>query len=88
MGNDWNSFMQNRLVRFVLHGMCAVICAFYAVDAVREMMSPERSAILMEQIGSTAYYALTIARVLVCIWVAVVFGRTAWKALNEKDAEE
>ena len=87
-GNDWNSFMQSRPARLVLNALCTVICAYYVVDGVREMMSPERSAVLIEQLGPTAYYALTVVRILVCIWVSVVFGRMTWKTFNEQDPKE
>ena len=86
-GNDWNDFMQSKQARLVLNSFCTIICAFYAVDAVREMLSPERSAMMIEQIGATMYYVITVARALVCIWVSVMFGRMALKTLKEKDED-
>lgn len=83
-GNDWNSFMQSRQARLILNGFCTLICAWYAVDAVREMISGG-SPMLIEQVGSTAYYALTVGRALVCVWVSIVFGRMTYKVLTEKD---
>jgi hypothetical protein len=85
-GNDWNSFMQSRLARIVLNGVCAVMTASYAIDAVRELLSGG-SPMMIEQIGTTGYYALTIARLLVCAWVSVVFTRATLKVMREQDDE-
>ncbi|MDO5118473.1 MAG: hypothetical protein Q4G41_08080 [Coriobacteriales bacterium] len=87
-GNDWNSFMQSRYAQLVLNGFCTIITAFYAVDAVREMLSPERSAVLMQQVGPTMYYVLTVARTLVCVWVSFIFGRMTYKVYLKKDDDE
>lgn len=81
-GNDWNSFMQSRTARIFLNGFCAVICGSYAIDAIRELMAGG-NALLIEQVGSAMYYALTIGRMLVCLWVAFVFGRMTYKTLME-----
>lgn len=87
-GNDWSEFMQSKQARLVLHSFCAIICAFYAIDAVREMLSPERSAMMIEQVGATMYYVLTVCRTLVCVWVSVMFGRMTLKTLKEKDEND
>ena len=43
-------------------------------------MNPgETSLMLIEQIGTYGYYALTGARLVVCLWVAVVFARMTVK---------
>lgn len=78
-------FMGNWEARAIMYGICALFGALYAVDAVREVLSPERSAQMIEMVGTAGYYALTGVRCLVCAWVAVSFGRMAWKAFTERD---
>lgn len=87
-GDDWSSMMQTPEARLILNGVCAVMTAFYAVDAVREMLSPERSAALVENIGPTAYYVITCIRFLVCAWAAIAFGRMAIKAFKAKGEDD
>ena len=79
-----NNFMQDREAQIVLYGITAAITAWYAVDAVRELVSGG-SAMLIEQVGQTAYLVLTVARLLVCVWASVSFGRMAWKTFQKKD---
>lgn len=79
--------MQSRQARLILNGFCAVMCAVYAVDTVRELLSGGNPA-LVEQVGQTTYLILTAVRGLVCVWVSFVFGRMAYKTLMEKDADE
>ncbi len=87
-GNDngWNSFMQSKQARIILNGFCAVMCAVYAVDAARELLGGG-NALLIEQVGQTAYVALTAIRGLVCAWVAFVFGRMTYKTFMESDED-
>jgi hypothetical protein len=85
-GNDWNSFMQQKTTRVLLNALVACMTAFYAIDAVRELITPTETALIMiEQIGRPAYLTLTIARLLVCIWVSVTFARLVIKTLKEED---
>ncbi len=83
--NGWNSFMQSKQTQTFLYGICIAFCLFYAVDGIMEMMSPERSAMLMSSIGETGYYALTITRTVVLVITAAAFGRILYKNINEKD---
>ena len=84
-GNDWNSFMQSRKARLAMYGICVFFCVYYAVDAVLEMMSPERSALMMQATGATAYYAITVARAVVLLFTGGAFGRMWLKVLKEED---
>lgn len=83
MGDDWNSFMQGKQVQMVMYSICVAFCLFYAVDGVMEMMSPERSALMMQNIGETGYYALTITRTVVLLITAFAFGRIVLKTYRE-----
>lgn len=87
-GNDWNSMMQTRQARIVMYGICVFFCVYYGVDAVMEMLSPERSANLMQIAGPVGYYAMTIVRAVVCMGTGIAFGRLVLKALNEEDEED
>ncbi|MDO4537079.1 MAG: hypothetical protein Q4B54_02875 [Coriobacteriales bacterium] len=88
MGNNgWNDFMQSKQARMVLNSLVCVICAFYAVSGVKELLTPESSAQFMQVIGPTGYYVVTIARILVCVWVSIAFARMAYKASQESDDE-
>jgi hypothetical protein len=85
-GNDWNSFMQQKTTRVLLNALVACMTAFYAIDAVRELMNPNETALIMiEQVGRPAYLALTIARLVVCVWVSITFARLVIKTLQEED---
>ena len=83
--DDWNSFMQSRLVRVVLYSICAAFGFFYALAAVPELLHPERQAAYVEAVGTTAFYAITVVRMLVMVWVGVMFARMALKAFQDKD---
>lgn len=84
--DDWNSFIQSRPMRILLNAICAVCCGFYAVGGVRDLISPsDSSQVLLEQMGTTGFYAMTVIRTLVCVWVAVVFARMAYKAFKDVD---
>ena len=83
-GNDWNSFMQSREAQVILYGIVVFFCAYHAIDAVRELMSPERSAALVEAMGQTAYYVVTVLRAVVCVGTGAAFGRMALRAYQEK----
>lgn len=86
MGDDWNSFMQSKPVRLALNAICAAACGFYAIGALIDLIRPgDQAQMLMETMGSTAFYALTVVRGLVCLWVAVVFVRMIIKVLKEED---
>ena len=86
-GNGWNSFMQTKEAQMVLYSICVLFCVFYAVDGVMEMMSPERSALMMSNIGQPGYYALTITRVVVLLITGFAFGRVVYKIYKGKDKE-
>ena len=87
-GDDWNSFLQGREARLLLDGLCVVICVFYAVGAVRELMHPEQSVALIEVMGATAYIAMTALRMIVCLATAIAFARMAVKVWHEDDDDE
>lgn len=82
--NGWSEFMQSREVQLFMYGAVVVFCVYYAVDAVRELMTPERSAVLMEAMGSTAYYVVTILRAIVCLGTGVAFARIALRIFRDK----
>ncbi len=83
--NGWNSFMQSREVQLVLYGVVVAFCLYYAVDAVRELMDPERSAALVEAMGQTTYYVVTVLRALVCLGTGVAFARILLKIARGND---
>lgn len=84
-GNGWNSFMQSKQVQTVMYGICVFFCLFYAVDGVMELMSPERSANMMEAIGAPGYYAITIVRCVVLVITGIAFGRIALRTMKEDE---
>ena len=85
MGNDWNSFMQSKPVRVLLYGLCVVCCAFYALGAVMDLVSPsEATAMLAQTMGQTGFVIMTVVRFLVCVWAAVAFGRLVVKTSKEQ----
>lgn len=83
--NGWNSFMQSKQTQVIMYGICVFFCVFYAVDGIMEMLSPERSALMMSNIGEGGYYALAITRTVVLLVTAGAFGRIVLKTLREKD---
>jgi hypothetical protein len=83
-GNDWNSFMQSREVRVAMYGICAAFCIYHCVSAVFDLLHPENSMQLIEAMGSTAFYAMTVVRFVALAWAGVAFGRMALKAFREK----
>lgn len=86
MDNDWNDFVQSKPVRLIMNAICAIACGFYGISAVVDLVRPnEQAFLLMETTGTTAFYALTVARMVVCLWVAVVFVRAIIKVLQEED---
>lgn len=86
MNDDWYRFMQSKPVRVALNTMCAVITGSYAVGAVMDLVSPgDQAQMLMESLGTTGFYAITVARMLVCLWVAIVFARMTLKVFQDKD---
>ena len=66
------------------HEATTTMEACNAVDGVLELMSPERSAVMIERMGSAGYYAMTIIRTVVLVITAVAFGRVAYKNLKDK----
>lgn len=85
-GNNWNDFMQSKPVRMALNALCSVICGYYAIGAVFDLVRPsETSLMLIEQMGTYGYYALTVVRMVVCLWVAVVFARMTVKTFHEEE---
>ena len=86
-GNDngWNSFMQNKQTQAILYGICVFFCVLYAVDGILEMMSPERSAAMIAQIGEAGYYAMTIIRTVVLFGTGLAFGRIVLKKYREDE---
>ncbi len=85
--NSWSSFMQSRTVRLALNTVCTLVCVSHAADGVRELMSGG-SPMLIEQIGQTAYYALTIGRIVVLSFVAFAFARLTYKVAVEEDKDK
>ena len=69
----------------IMYGMVCVICAWYTVDAVRELFDPGMYQALKEQIGDLWYTVLTIGRGLATGWASVAFGRMAYKAFREQE---
>lgn len=84
-GNNWNSFMQSKQTQMVMYSICVFFCLFYAVDGIMEMMSPERSALMMANIGAGGYYAIMIVRTIVLFITAGAFGRIVYKNYKEQD---
>lgn len=84
-GNDWNSLMQSREVRMVLYGVSAAFCGYHSVSAVFDLLHPEASALLVEQVGQTAFYAMTAVRLIALAWAGIAFARMAVKTFQEKD---
>ncbi len=85
-GNNWNSFMQSSQMQTILYGICVMFCVIYAIDGIRELMSPERSANMIQMMGAPGYYAMIIIRTIVLFATAIAFGRIALK--NYKDQKE
>jgi len=81
-----NWFSDNWEAQLLMYGICTAFSAFYVVDAVRELLSPQNSAAIIESIGTTGFYALTIIRLVVCAWAAIAFARMAWKVFQERDS--
>lgn len=77
--NGWNSFMQSKQTQVALYSICVAFCLYYAIDGVLELMSPERSANMINIMGAPGYYAMTIIRAIVLIATAIAFGRIAYK---------
>ena len=84
-GDDWNEIMQSKPARLVLNGICVVITASYAIGGVMELASEpsDTTLLLIERLGTTGYYALTIARIVVCLWVSVAFARMIVRTIKE-----
>lgn len=82
-GDDWSEFMRSRQARLVLYAFCSILCLRYAIGAVIELLTPERYAATIEQIGATMYYVMTVTRALACAWATVSFGKMAYKAFKE-----
>lgn len=85
IGDDWNSFMQTKTVRMAMYAIPVFFCVYYAIDSVLEMMSPERSANMINMMGAPGYYAMTIIRCVVLAATGIAFGRMAYKTMSEED---
>ena len=87
MGNDWNSFMQDKKIRSVMYGVAASFCVFHAVRAIYGLVtgSDQTAAALIEQIGQGGYVALTVAQAVVCLWAGAMFIRYIFKMMSEDD---
>ena len=86
MGDDWNEFMQSKPVRIAFDCLCAAICGFYAVGAVIDLVRPNETAqMLIESVGTMGFYALTVARGVVCVWVSITFVRQTLKLLRNDE---
>ena len=83
--DGWNDLMQSKPMRILFNGIVVIACTFYAVDAVMEMLSPERSAAMIETLGPTTFYLVDGARAVVCIICAVVFARMLSKIFQEDE---
>ena len=77
--------MQTKNTRLAMYGICVFFCVYYAVDALLEMMSPERSAYMMQATGPTMYYVITVARVIVLLATGGAFGRMWFKVFKEEE---
>jgi hypothetical protein len=84
MAGGSNSFMESREGRMIMYGVVCIICAFYTVEAVRELLHPGLYEAFREQIGDLWYTVFTVARGLATGWASVAFGRMAYKAYAEK----
>ena len=85
MHDDWNSFIQSKSVQVAMYSICVLLCVYYAIDSIREMMSPEQSAALIENIGEMSYYALAIVRCVVLAITAAAFARIVYKTIRRND---
>jgi hypothetical protein len=83
--DGWNEFMQSKAMRILFNGIVVVACVYYAVDAVMEMLSPERSAAMIEVLGATNFYLVDGARAVVCVICAIAFGRMLAKIFQEDE---
>lgn len=84
-GDNWNEIMQSKVARLVLNGICVVVTGYYAIGGMVELATPpsESTQMLVDQLGTTAYFALTIARIIVCLWVCIAFLRMIARTIRE-----
>lgn len=74
-----NSFMDSPEAQVAMYCVCVAFCVFYAVGAVRDLISPTANEQLVASIGEGGFLALTITRLVVCIVTGAAFGRLALK---------
>lgn len=87
MMDDWMKFWQGRNVRIILYALCTVICGYYGIGAIMDIVSPgEAMKSLIDTIGMGGFYAVTGLRFLACAWACVSFARMAYKTYKEQDA--
>ncbi len=77
--NGWNSFFGSREGQMAMYGIAALFAAYYGIDAFRELLHPDLNSQLALSIGTGGYYALLIARLVVCIITSVAFGKLIYK---------
>ena len=87
MHSDWNSFVQSKSVQIAMYSICVFFCVYYAVDSILEMMSPERSAAIVANIGAAPYYALAIIRCIVLAITGLAFARIVYKIIRRDDGD-
>lgn len=83
--DSWNSFMQTRQARIVTYSICVAFCFYYVLDAVMELLDPERSAALIETLGETTFYLMDGGRALACLVTGIAFGRMLLKVIEERE---
>lgn len=83
--DSWNELMQSKPMRILFNGIVVAACVYYAVDAVMEMLSPERSTQMIEMLGTTTFYLVDGCRAIVCAVCAVIFSRMLMKVFAEDD---
>lgn len=86
--NGWNSFFGSREGQMAMYGIATLFSAYYAIDAVRELIHPDLSSQLAVAIGDTAYIALLVARFVVLTITSIAFGRLIWKLWQQRDNSE
>ena len=83
--DSWNSFMQSKQARLVMYAACVAFTIYYAIDAMREMFSPDQSAALIQAMGEPTFYLMEIGRAAVCLITGIAFARILWRTYNEPD---
>ena len=76
--------MRSKPAQIVLYSLCVLFCLRYAIAGVWELMHPQDAVTLIQTMGETAYYVVTIARVAVCFITGIMFGRIVYRIAREK----